>query len=344
MVDINKENPITQGKDSPTPQEGGTLAAEPQKASKGERYYNWIAYKGINYWANTLMTIVIADHLNHGKGRAGLDSTIRPVAKAVYSTGLFKRKQTAYKQSKVAIETLTMLSGGWLLLIPLKIMEDNKRSIVHWLNKKLGTAEHDAKGRELTADEIHLETEQPKQTWANVFMRRILASATVMGIGSVLDHTAADKSKKQTLTYQFMGKNYVEEVHLGGKQRVTNAVVKKVNDVTSAITSNNKIGSDPNSLVQRYMNIAVLDSVFTAITAAIMYVTNGSKRAKKLQEQKTNHTDKTVITEDVATPEPEKKFTQIIKPAQPVIQTNQQEPSFTDRILNTNDSLAQPTL
>ncbi len=248
--------------------------------SKGEKVYNWTVYSGINYWVNLISSVAIADYFTNKNGRKHLQKAIDKTAKAVASTGLLGIEK-AHHHSRVSLETLSLLSGGWLLLIPMKIMEDNKRSIVHWLNGHLGISQCGPDGNQLTPDQIHIEHEQPKQTWLNVIQRRILATLAVVGVGSAVDHLAADKAVKWDRMYTIDGKRYIEPTYLHGKERAAQYITKKVNNGLNAITGSNKFGQNSSSWGQRWLKLAALDTVFTKITAVIMYVTNGSKKVDK---------------------------------------------------------------
>ncbi|MGE0754546.1 MAG: hypothetical protein AB7L92_05240 [Alphaproteobacteria bacterium] len=306
-------------------------------ASKGEKTYNWIVYSGINFWANLISSIAISDYFQHGAGRDRLDNNIRRFAKGVDAAGILKGSH-AYKQSKVIVETATLLSGGWLLLVPMKVMEDNKRPIVHWLDKRFGTQERDANGKELSVDEIHLKEEQPKQSWARVLARRVMGTVAVIGTGSVLDHVAQDKSKMVETSFRFNGKMYRETHPLGGKERTTNFVVSKINGIGNAVLGEGKLGSNPKSVGQRWMHFAVLDTIFTKMTATIMYLTNGAKRV-----QKNKATNTAQATEPscggACNDEPAKPFTDRIQPRMHTLTEKSQ--SFTSQILNAQEAGVQ---
>lgn len=291
MVELKQDN--AKSADEP-PHKAATKKRElhitPQ-ASKGEKLYDWAVYKGLNFWVNLGSSIAITDYFHNHGGRKHLNKWIDNAAQLVEKTGIAKGP-TAYKQTKVIVETGTLLSGGWLLLVPMKIMEDNKRPMVHWLNKKLGTPQKDADGDELPVDEIVLAQEQPKQSWAKVIGRRALATGAVLATGSILNKVAENKNDLRPFEYTYKGEHHKEMVPLGGKERVTNTVVDALNKGANTFSSTKRFGKNPNSFGQRWLNFGVLDAVFTAITAGIMYATNGAEKVVHKNEQNAERKDR----------------------------------------------------
>lgn len=299
MSDIKKENDdlaLRQAAPAPAPTselasaEGKPAASTPAEGvfkpetSKGEKIYNWTVYSGINYWVNLISSVIVADKVTNGSWRKPLDWTIGKTAKGISKMGISLEK--AHHQTRVGLETMTLLTGGWLLLVPMKIMEDNKRPIVHWINKHLGKPQCAPDGREQTSDEIYIEKEQPKQTWGNVIKRRIYATLAVMGTGLALDYTFADRSQRRTHSHKIdpydpKSEVITHETYLGGKERTTNFVVGGIR------TGMKKVGLEKQAdskKLKDYLDLAVLDTVFTKITAVIMYVTNGAKKEKMPHE------------------------------------------------------------
>lgn len=345
MVDLVDKN-VNTPKDGAATAAGQPCADTPVlTASKGEKIFNWVTYKGLNYWTNLVSSIAISDYFQNGKGRQRLDRWINRVAKGIDAAEI-AHASTVYKQSKVAVETATILSGGWLLLIPLKLMEDNKRPIVHWLNKCFGVEQKAADGHALTAQEIYIESEQPKQSWGRVLARRIFASGVVIAAGSTLDHLGADKGKMQDISYRFKGETHHEKIPYGGKERVSDFVVSKVNKGINTLTGGMaRMGSNPHSRPQRWMKFAVLDTVFTAVTASIMYMTNGARKKELPGEvtpcQKSASTQQPTCTNKDASC---KKFTASIKPKEDVVSRKTEGLSHAGRVELSQDVLVGQAL
>lgn len=266
--------PAVAGTGSPA-QKAPEQAAMPPKMSKGEKLYTWSVYSGLNYWLNLASSVVIADYFCNLKGKDVLNKGAEKLGKAIASSKLVGYDK-AFKNSQTALKTLTLLSGGWLLIIPIKMLEDNKRPMVHWLNKKLGVDQTGPDGREMKPDEIYIECEQPKQSWLNVIMRRTLATLAVVGTGHAVNAAFRDREKSKTFTGE-------DDPH-GGKAVVERFVVDNVNKVMkSGYVPGGKAFVD-NARAQRYLGLAALDTVFTKITAVIMKITNGAKKAQMPHE------------------------------------------------------------
>ncbi|MEQ1789735.1 MAG: hypothetical protein ABL857_04760 [Rickettsiales bacterium] len=251
-------------------------------ASKGEEVFDSSTYVGLNYFVNLITSMAIADYFLNGKGRARLNNGI-----STLTTGLKKMSvpiKTSHHLSKVGLETFAFTSGGLVLLAPLKWMEDNKRKIVHWTNKKLGVDQQAADGHEKTSDEIYIKNEQPKQSWGNVIWRRIEATATVIIAGLGLDHFARDKNgtpKVEKYTLNNGEKIVYDAKVMGGKERVENKVFGWIDRVGTAVRGKKCVEG---GMASRWTKIAILDSVFTVITAAVMKITSGGKKAKMPNE------------------------------------------------------------
>lgn len=250
--------------------------------SKGEKVYNWGVYSGINYWLNLASSIVIADYFCNLSGKKIIEKGADAIAKT-FSGGNAQRQAKIFGQTSTALRTLTLLSGGWLLIVPIKMMEDNKRPLVHWLNKKMGVDQTGPDGKELTPDQIYIEQEQPKHSWLRVILRRSLATAAVMATGQLLNEGFRDRPK--SAVFKTAHPDSKEDPH-GGKSRVEHWVVQKVNDGLNSgyIPGGKSLTQNPKGTFQRYLSLAALDTVFTKITAVVMKVTNGAKKAHMPKE------------------------------------------------------------
>lgn len=294
MTDIKED--IKNSPASATPQGGAvptpakTESPEEQRKhahmSKGEKWYNRIVYSWLNYWTNLGISVYMAEKMTYGNWRKPMDWAIGKMAKTITKSGIAMEK--AHHHTKVGMETLSLLSGGYLLLIPLKLMEDRKRPIVHWLNKTFfGGNAIAPDGHEETAEEIYIEKEQPHQSWWNVIKRRFLATAIVVGSGSVIDHVLADKTKKIDHAYPLDPYDpnttmIPHSGHMGGKDWATGRMVGGANWALSHIPGGNRIIQ--NQKAQNWMSLAALDSIFTKITAMTMWLTRGAAPAKMPKE------------------------------------------------------------
>lgn len=253
-IEVKKEEPAVA-----VPAAAPATAPE-QKMSKGERWYNWIVYSGINYWVNLAISLFIADYFrNKPSGSAWIDKRAKSIE------GLFSSSK-AHEHSVKIMRSVATTGGGSILLVPLKLMEDRKRPLVHWLNKKLGVKQQAPDGHDLTADEIYIEKEQPQQGWLRVVGRRALATAAVAAGGFILNHTIPKDEKT--------GRN--------GEDRATDFLVDNANKGIKHLPGGDRlIKSD---LAQRWMKLLALDVFYTKLTASVMWFTRGAKKKKMPQE------------------------------------------------------------
>lgn len=303
------ENPIQPDAKKETTKELGpamSLAIGKEKPepgmSKGEKVFNWATYTGLNYWVNLISSIYIADRFinpatTERKGtvnklvdgmmnREKLDKWISSTTKFLHKVGMPLKK--AHHNSKVGWESFILLSGGTLLLFPLKYLEDNKRKIVHSLNDKLGVDQTAPDGHKETPEEIHIEQEQPKQSVKNLIWRRVLGTISVVTTGLVIDHALKDKNTKlppEKYNLGWANVHYDAKVQ-GGKSRIENKVFGWVQQASKSLTGKEFA---KNGTFARLTRLAILDSVFTVITAGVMKITNGAKRGKMPKEIDDSH-------------------------------------------------------
>jgi hypothetical protein len=254
MVDINTEKHKAYADLQDAAPMAAPDAPKPEM-SRGEKIYNWVVYKGINYWVNLISSIAIADYFIHKGGKPKLDKGAEALGKMIASTGLVSAEKATH-HATTALKTSALTSGGWGLLIPGTLAENNKRPIVHWLNDKLGVDQHAPDGHKETPDEIYIEQDQPHQTWRNAAIRDRKNSALMPS----------------------------EDDHHGGKAVVERFVVNNVNKAARKILPEGSALLRENGLAQRWLGLAALDTFFTIITAKVMHATNGTKKVRMPHE------------------------------------------------------------
>jgi len=263
------------------------FAKNDPKISKGEKAFDWTVYTGLNYWTNLIMSVAIADKfLTKGTSwNKWMESAIEKTTLAVHKMGVDLK--TAHIKTRSSLKFISLLSGGYALLIPLKFLEDNKRNAVHWLNDKLGVPQVAPDGHKETAEEIHVEHEQPKQSWLNVIKRRIYGTIAVVSSGLALNHLYRDKNTIVPDEIVKIGEHTITHKGkpLGGDERLTGQIAGFLNKALKHLPFGygekvTKIGGTPN----RWINLLALDSFFTIITAVVMFTTRGTKHAKMPQE------------------------------------------------------------
>jgi len=278
-------------KQDAAPVAGGGVApavSEPDKKpqmSEGEKKFEWWTYKGLNYWVNLISSVAIADWLlkPQSSGNKWLHSKIENTTIAISKIVKPSSLKSVHWPTKTGIETLAFMAGGWLLVLPMWGLENNKRPIVHWLNKKSGVDQTAPDGHEETPEEIHIEKEQPKQSLWHALMRRVYATIAVVSSGMALEHWFRDKKTMlPPETYKIGGETIVYEGRvLGGKDRLTNKIVGWANEVLkhAPMGLGEKLTAE-GKMPNRWLNLLALDTFLTIITAVVMYVTSGSKKGK----------------------------------------------------------------
>ena len=251
-----------------------------QKASKGEKVFNATVYSALNYWVNLGLSLVVADHFVNKGGKIWLTKGAEKIGKMVARDPAALEATT--RTAERTLETLSLLSGGWALLWPMKKLEDNKRPIVHWLNDKLGVDQTAPDGHKETADEIFIEKEQPKQSWIKIIFRRLLATGAVLGTGQALNVAMRDHAK--TAEWEKSASYDKTRDPFGGKAVTERFIIDNVNKGLKSgyVPNGEKIAE--NDTFKRYLGLAALDSIFTKITAVVMQVTNGAKKGRMPKE------------------------------------------------------------
>ncbi|MDE3015325.1 MAG: hypothetical protein KGI29_00165 [Pseudomonadota bacterium] len=241
--------------------------------SLGEKRYNNLVYRGMNYWLNLGISLAVTDFFVHGRGKGFFDSNVKRISKGLTATGL--RARVAKRTAEIMLGTFTLNSGGNILLIPTKLLEDRKRPFVHWLNKKMGVSQIAPDGHEETSDEIYIEQEQPRQSWGRMVWRRTLgwAATTIAGLG--IDTALAQKLPVP------QGINGDTITHVNGQKIFTDAMVKGGSAVLNSgfIPGGKAVAASP--AAQRYMGYAALDWIYTIITSKILHMTNGAHKERE---------------------------------------------------------------
>src|SRR5689334_2170656 len=97
----------------------------PDKPTKGEKWFDWITYWGINYFGNLAISVALADFfLSHRKGK---------VVSEFFGRQFNKVFNPHYAEQ--ATKTLLLPLGGHITMIPVKLLEDRKKRWTYWLNK-----------------------------------------------------------------------------------------------------------------------------------------------------------------------------------------------------------------
>jgi hypothetical protein len=279
IEDKNKETlqpPDTQAAvDAPVLSEKPSTPALAPVMSKGEKLYEKAVYTGLNYWANLALSMYVADLFLAGKGNGVYQKISASVNRGLSLLNKNKTfsEEAMQQASHIALSTITLNTGGHITAGILKPVEDHKRPIVHWLNKKFYKQDQiAADGHEQTPDEIYIQNEQPSQSWGRIAVRRLMGMGATVVAGLALDGIG----RKKFDTPQTIDGKEVKVIH--GQDRFTGIIQNNANKALGFIPGGQKIVNSPTA--QRYVGYAALDTFYTWITSAVMRLTNGAKKAQ----------------------------------------------------------------
>lgn len=136
---------------------------EPAKAapasSRGERWFDWGVYGGINYLGTFFLTVPVADWIQHGGGKALYERAGESLVKLGVNA----------RYARQALHATALMFGGTLMLAPVWAFEKFHTPIVNWINEKYGTVQ----------DRAARPQDAPEQTWGSLLMGRISAWTAV---------------------------------------------------------------------------------------------------------------------------------------------------------------------
>lgn len=191
-----------------------------RKKSAGERVFDRVVYTGIGFGVNEASSLWITDQFLNGKNL--LEKV--PVAKKAgawfskegferaseYFANAFKLTERVVKEGEKTIKILpkdragnsllmaTLLSGGTLLVLPMKLLEDHK---AYWVKKANHIVDR-WRGNKLKPEEVAARDDKvenaiacsPRQSWPTMLLGRVAAMFSSWGTGTFL--VGAERNKK----------------------------------------------------------------------------------------------------------------------------------------------------
>ncbi len=232
---------------------------KPEKESVGEHIFNYATYGGVGFLLNLGLSVAITDFFTHGKGRGILRAlsthTAKPLAKLIGKEAA-EIENTTYGFWK----TNALMSGGHLVMWPIKVLEDHKRHIVHRINRFLGIDTPILKNGvaapigTLSEDELPaLYEDQPYQSWWNIIKRRALGLMMTSALGTAL------------------GEGRLQQV----EHSIADGILLPAMRNTPLPALQNLAKNDR---FIRYTRLVSLDQFFALITSGVTYLTNGAKK------------------------------------------------------------------
>ena len=208
-----------------------------RKKTSGELAFDRGVYTGIGFVANEASAIVIADEFEHGIGKKWFESISEAMVKNLKFQDTIEKGITTTAKSKASNLLLwgSLLISGTLLVLPMKLLEDNKGEWVkkanHWFDRRNGKAmtpeEVEARDKEV---ENALACEG-KQTWPSMIFGRAIAVCTALGLGKAIGPHGSEKMK-----------NWSEKLLTGSVQTTKNrahryAAIASLETLSCAATS-----------------------------------------------------------------------------------------------------------
>jgi hypothetical protein len=125
----------------------------------------------------------------------------------------------------------------------------------------------------MTADEIFIAQEQPKQSWGRMIWRRAMGFGATTSTGLALDVLL-----KEPLYISEKHRRGYDVTHKNGQAVFTDTVVGWGDRIPGV----KKVLKNPTA--RRYADYAALDSIYTMITSTILHKTNGAGPGKEPPE------------------------------------------------------------
>jgi hypothetical protein len=215
MVDITDK----QTELGPTDTHKRDAEGNPIRRSKtgGEWVFDRVVYTGVGFGVNEAMSLYITDQFMNGKNLLGKQTGFLKTMGSWFSketfdylshgiAKTFSLKTVTTKAKKVILPhqrggntllMITLLSGGTLLILPMKWIENNKNFWVKKANHMLDWF----RGDRLAPEEVARrddEVEQaiacaPRQSWPSLLIGRAIAMLSSVGLGSLIGKDRNDR-------------------------------------------------------------------------------------------------------------------------------------------------------
>ncbi|MCI5049113.1 MAG: hypothetical protein MRY32_02100 [Rickettsiales bacterium] len=148
------------------------------KRSFGENMFDLGVYGGVGFAANAALSIALTyEGVMKPNSRMATVMTHTRKAWETVIKSIQKNPQKVQAWTDKMNEFLFLSSGGYILLVPMKWLEDNKEHLVEKLDDMFGT------GPENTTEELQEDLyfdSQPKQSYATLFGGRIIAHPVIV--------------------------------------------------------------------------------------------------------------------------------------------------------------------
>lgn len=260
-----------------------------RKKSAGERVFDRVVYTGIGFGVNEGASLWVTDQFLNGKNllenvpvakkagawfsKEGFDKASEYFAKTLKLTERVVKEGektitiTPKARAGNSLLMATLLSGGTLLILPMKMLEDHK---AYWVKKANHMVDR-WRGSKLSADEVaardaKVENEiacSPRQSWPSMLMGRVVAMFASWGTGTfIMGKERNDKLMdwtEKTLAGSVQPEGQKSALHryarLAGVETYSCAVSSAVLELSSKVSARRMLRHrDPDNCVPAFPN------------------------------------------------------------------------------------------
>ena len=225
-----------------------------------EKIFDFATYGGIGWVGNAALSTSLAYFMKYTKaGKPLYDKMVKGVANTL-SPGNPKFLDSVNKNAEVA----ALIVGGTSLMLPVKMLEDNKSKVVRAIDKVIVGAKSLIGIRETQEEKLEkdaafeLLAQEPKQSWYSILRARFVGLAAVYA----------------TLNLVGPARN----------EKIENAVANAVNESFTKSEATKHFDQDK---VRKVSKLATLDVLYSMVAAAGLYIDshffNPPKKDKKIQ-------------------------------------------------------------
>lgn len=213
-------------------------------SSKGEKLFNALNYWGIGWIANVAVSVAATWALKDSK-------FFKPKFES-FALKMAKGNAANAKKVESTLTNVGLSSGGFILLAPMKAVEDHKLDIVKNFDGPDGEQNPQVKAaHERIAQE-------PKQGWFSLVLSRVSAVALVLGVAHL---TAAPLARASASAARKLDKTLTS----GGSKEAIEAIEKAAAHSPGEIKATERVQT-------KLFNYTAMDVIFGLIAASSLFV------------------------------------------------------------------------
>jgi hypothetical protein len=282
-----------------------------RKQSTGEVVFDRTVYTGIGFAANEVISLYIADELQHGYGKKYYDAMGHKLINLLNIKDIVKKGEffTAKQRVDNTLVVGALLIGGTLLVLPMKWLEDSKSEWVKRINhfadrfKSNHLDDEQIKARDKEVEESI--ACQPKQSWTSLIIGRAAAVINNMLILSTTVFTKPVTSKIDDFSLKYITKG-----------------AEKVNKIVYSDRADSPISKIMQTRRFRdYSKLIAIETIYTAASSLVLEIVSKftAKKNPQVQNPKlcSDLVQKNQTTEEKVTTESSLDPNQVITEASP---------------------------